>query len=146
MLIGWIEYSTILWTNHKGYKEKKLIKFVQVCCATFPKPHCDWLSVNISWCQPPIRDGFRRPIVCRALMWWKLNYSVSIQSLKGTSCLRRSKLTFCYFLNGCSFISILMQKFLKIIWKGTSCLKRSKLTFCYFLNGCSFISILMQNF
>ena len=32
---------------------------------------------------------------------------------KLTSCLRRSKMTFCYFLNVCSFISILVQKDLK---------------------------------
>ncbi len=36
-----------------------------------------------------------------------------LNTSKGTSCLRRSKLTFCYFIFGCSFISILVQKFLK---------------------------------
>ena len=30
-----------------------------------------------------------------------------------TSCFRRSKLILCYFINGCSFSSILVQKFLK---------------------------------
>ena len=33
---------------------------------------------------------------------------------KRTSCLSRSKLTVCYFLYGCSFSSILVQKFLKL--------------------------------
>ncbi len=35
------------------------------------------------------------------------------QHIEGTSCLRRSKFTFCYLLIGCSFISILVQNFLK---------------------------------
>ncbi len=37
-----------------------------------------------------------------------------LNTSKGTSCLWRSKLTLCYFLNGCSFISILVQKVLKL--------------------------------
>ena len=36
-----------------------------------------------------------------------------LNTSKGISCFRRSKLTFCYFLNGCSFSSILTPKILK---------------------------------
>ena len=36
-----------------------------------------------------------------------------LNTLKGSSCLKRSKLTFCYFLNGCSFSSIWVQSVLK---------------------------------
>ncbi len=39
--------------------------------------------------------------------------NMCLNTSKGTSCLRRSTLTFCNFLSGCSFISILVQEFLK---------------------------------
>ena len=44
---------------------------------------------------------------------WVCIIHMCLNTSKGTSCLRRSKLTFWYFLNDCSFISILEQKSFK---------------------------------
>ena len=50
---------------------------------------------------------------CSQLYWFLGNMCLTNTSKK-TSCLRRSKLTFCYFLNDSSFITILVQKCLKL--------------------------------
>ncbi len=55
----------------------------------------------------PMMQTKKKPL----LNFWSYMW---LNTSKGTSCLGRSKLTFYYFLNSCSFSSIMVQKILKL--------------------------------
>ncbi len=74
--------------------------------------YCTWWTTFMMWTSSNYKfdDYFAKQMNLQGLFPAQMWLSTS----KGTSCIRRSKLTFCYSLNGCSFSSILVHKFLNL--------------------------------